>query len=63
MRRPAGTGQFNDPAAVFRGIWQMGLRHRDSPSSFLPNTVYETGSSPLAGMTLALLPNKKLELY
>ena len=34
----------------------MGLRHRDSPSSLLPNTVHETGSSPALAPTR---PNEK----
>ena len=42
----AGLRQFDDLAPVFRGIWRMASRHGDTPSSFIPNTVYGNGSTP-----------------
>src|SRR6202035_4960166 len=42
----SGARQLDDSAPVFRRIWWMGSWHGGTPSSFFPNTVYESGSSP-----------------
>jgi hypothetical protein len=41
----SGARQLDDPTPVFRRVWWMGSWHWGTPSCFLPNTVYENGST------------------